>query len=132
MELRQFVSKTIGDVLMGIVDARSECESAGFEVGLSHYVGSGGSAYARTDNFDRQKTPPQVEFMDFDVAVSVEDIETEASEGSASAGVEIRVLSAGFGGRGAKSAREGSESRASSVSRVQFRVSYTQWPSRDG
>lgn len=113
MKLKQFVAKTLREVVGGVYDAQRGCIKAGAIVnpqGLGFYAD--GRPYATLSGSGKDPDYVAVEYVSFDVAVTVAETNEKEKGGS------IRVIGGLMGG--GVSSQSGSTN--SQVSRIQFRI----------
>lgn len=111
MELQQFVSESLRQIMAGIVDAQKAVEDIGGLIAPSnsdYQYDKAGTRYVQPPG--RDKPPREMTVIDFDVAVTV----TEGSQSKGGVGVVMAVLALG-------GSRQ-SEATAESVSRIKFGV----------
>jgi hypothetical protein len=108
MELKEFVSETLTQIIEGIKDAQEKSKSHGAHINASGLMRGTGSVgeNAVWDNRDNNYVQP----VSFDIAITAED--------AAKAGAKVKVLSGIFGGE------IGGEKGTKNIlaSRVQFTV----------
>lgn len=108
MNLKEFVSKSLEEIVSGVHDAGNRARGYGARVNPKGYEGVGENA--KGVYTDENGDYHAVEYVDFDIAVVAE--ESSGKQG----GGEIKVFSVGLGG----GASAGSVNR--SESRLKFRV----------
>ena len=105
MDLRQFVSETLTQILDGVEDARKKCDARTIAPQMMADLPGG-------DGFGRDAIDGNALFLvDFDVAVTAEEMKAQEMK----AGISV----VGFGAAGGDSA---TSKRNENVSRIRFKV----------
>lgn len=84
MELKDFISNTIEQISLGIIDASKKCEQYDIIVNPSKTMGESGDYYIPED-LDKCKITRRIQVIDMDIAVS--QIESEEAELNGKLGV---------------------------------------------
>jgi hypothetical protein len=111
MELKNFVSSTIEEISLGILEAKEKLKGTNAIVSPDHIRTNSvdSQAYARTVKPTKQRDADDytrvVQKVEFDIAVTIDESDKTA------AGAKISVLSIGLGGDIENTSKTGSSSR---------------------
>ena len=113
MELKDFVSETLTQILQGVRESQKRQEEHGGEINLSVWSRSsseGAEGAIQHKGFLVSKSRKAIDYVNFDVAITL----TRGK--GAKAGIGVFVGAVGLGSQGQTSSSEGS------INRIQFKV----------